>query len=173
MWSPCRLMEDFEAQATPPASMQDNGSMKAISNIANHIFRHTLPTFRTQDSNGGNGLIRENQDRLEALEGTSSSAPKSASSRTVPSAEPSPHAISMAQKTTSRVFCAIDCPGRCPLVLELRDGELARVRANKAAPACHRGLSMRAWANSPDRLMWPRRAARVGAIRAHHLGRSA
>lgn len=66
----------------------------------------------------------------------------------------------MAQKTTSRAFCAIDCPGRCPLVLELRDGELARVRANKAAPACHRGLSMRAWANSPDRLMWPMR--RVG-----------
>ena len=32
--------------------------------------------------------------------------------------------------------------------------------ANKAAPACHRGLSMRAWANSPDRLMWPMR--RVG-----------
>ena len=32
--------------------------------------------------------------------------------------------------------------------------------ANKAAPACHRGLSMRAWANSPDRLMWPLR--RVG-----------
>ena len=45
-------------------------------------------------------------------------------------------------------------------MLELRDGELARVRANKAAPACHRGLSMRAWANSPDRLMWPMR--RVG-----------
>ena len=66
----------------------------------------------------------------------------------------------MAQKATSRAFCAIDCPGRCPLVLELRDGELARVRANKAAPACHRGLSMRAWANSPDRLMWPMR--RVG-----------
>ena len=32
--------------------------------------------------------------------------------------------------------------------------------ANKVAPACHRGLSMRAWANSPDRLMWPMR--RVG-----------
>ena len=134
--------------------------MKAISNIANHIFRHTPPTFRTQDNNGGNGLIRENQSQPKALERTCPSAPKSASSRTVPSAEPSPHAISIAQKTTSRAFCAIDCPGRCPLVLELRDGELARVRANKAAPACHRGLSMRAWANSPDRLMWPMR--RVG-----------
>ena len=61
---------------------------------------------------------------------------------------------------TSRAFCAIDCPGRCPLVLQLRDGELAGVRADKVAPACHRGLSMRAWASSPDRLMWPMR--RVG-----------
>lgn len=66
----------------------------------------------------------------------------------------------MAQKTTSQAFCAIDCPGRCPLALKLRDGELAGVRADKVAPACHRGLSMRAWANSPDRLMWPMR--RVG-----------
>lgn len=58
-------------------------------------------------------------------------------------------------ETRTPAFCAIDCPGRCPLELHLRDGELARVSANKAAPACHRGLSMRAWANSPDRLMWP------------------
>ena len=65
-----------------------------------------------------------------------------------------------ASETTAPAFCAIDCPGRCPLVLHLRDGELTRVSANKAAPACHRGLSMRAWANSPDRLMWPMR--RVG-----------
>ena len=63
-------------------------------------------------------------------------------------------------ETRTPAFCAIDCPGRCPLELHLRDGELARVSANKAAPACHRGLSMRAWANSPDRLMWPLR--RVG-----------
>lgn len=63
-------------------------------------------------------------------------------------------------ETRTPAFCAIDCPGRCPLELHLRDGELTRVSANKAAPACHRGLSMRAWANSPDRLMWPLR--RVG-----------
>ena len=63
-------------------------------------------------------------------------------------------------ETRTPAFCAIDCPGRCPLELHLRDGELARVSANKAAPACHRGLSMRVWANSPDRLMWPLR--RVG-----------
>lgn len=63
-------------------------------------------------------------------------------------------------ETRTPAFCAIDCPGRCPLELHLRDGELARVSANKAAPACRRGLSMRAWANSPDRLMWPLR--RVG-----------
>ena len=63
-------------------------------------------------------------------------------------------------ETRTPAFCAIDCPGRCPLELHLRDGELARVSANKAAPACHRGLSMRAWANSPNRLMWPLR--RVG-----------
>ncbi len=67
---------------------------------------------------------------------------------------------SEAAETCAPAFCAIDCPGRCPLELHLRDGELARVSANKAAPACHRGLSMRAWANSPDRLMWPLR--RVG-----------
>ena len=67
---------------------------------------------------------------------------------------------SEAAETRTPAFCAIDCPGRCPLELHLRDGELARVSANKAAPACHRGLSMRAWANSPDRLMWPMR--RVG-----------
>ena len=67
---------------------------------------------------------------------------------------------SEAAETRTPAFCAIDCPGRCPLELHLRDGELARVSANKAAPACHRGLSMRAWANSPDRLMWPLR--RVG-----------
>ena len=65
-----------------------------------------------------------------------------------------------AAETRTPAFCAIDCPGRCPLELHLRDGELTRVSANKAAPACHRGLSMRAWANSPDRLMWPMR--RVG-----------
>ena len=67
---------------------------------------------------------------------------------------------SEAAETRTPAFCAIDCPGRCPLELHLCDGELARVSANKAAPACHRGLSMRAWANSPDRLMWPLR--RVG-----------
>ena len=67
---------------------------------------------------------------------------------------------SEAAETCAPAFCAIDCPGRCPLELHLRDGELTRVSANKAAPACHRGLSMRAWANSPDRLMWPMR--RVG-----------
>ena len=65
-----------------------------------------------------------------------------------------------AGEVTAPAFCAIDCPGRCPLVLHLRSGELTRVSANKAAPACHRGLSMRAWANSPNRLMWPMR--RVG-----------
>ena len=71
-----------------------------------------------------------------------------------------PASGSEAAETRTPAFCAIDCPGRCPLELHLRDGELARVSANKAAPACHRGLSMRAWANSPDRLMWPMR--RVG-----------
>ena len=71
-----------------------------------------------------------------------------------------PASGSEAGETRAPAFCAIDCPGRCPLELHLRDGELARVSANKAAPACHRGLSMRAWANSPDRLMWPLR--RVG-----------
>ena len=71
-----------------------------------------------------------------------------------------PASGSEAAETRTPAFCAIDCPGHCPLELHLRDGELARVSANKAAPACHRGLSMRAWTNSPDRLMWPMR--RVG-----------
>lgn len=71
-----------------------------------------------------------------------------------------PASGSEAGETCAPAFCAIDCPGRCPLELHLCNGELARVSANKAAPACHRGLSMRAWANSPDRLMWPMR--RVG-----------
>ena len=46
------------------------------------------------------------------------------------------------------------------MILHMRDNELTRISANKMAPACHRGLSMRAWANSPNRLMWPMR--RVG-----------
>ena len=94
----------------------DNEGMKAITNIADQLFRKVQPV----DSAFG----------------------------------------SETAETRTPAFCAIDCPGRCPLELHLRDGELARVSANKAAPACHRGLSMRAWANSPDRLMWPLR--RVG-----------
>ncbi len=73
--------------------------------------------------------------------------------------EPTPCAA-RERETMAPAFCAIDCPGRCPLLLHLRDGELSRVRPRKDAQACHRGLSMRAWANSPDRLMWPLR--RVG-----------
>ena len=94
----------------------DNEGMKAITNIADQLFRKVQPVDSAFES--------------ETAE------------------------------TRTPAFCAIDCPGRCPLELHLRDGELARVSANKAAPACHRGLSMRAWANSPDRLMWPLR--RVG-----------
>ena len=94
----------------------DNEGMKAITNIADQLFRKVQPV----DSAFG----------------------------------------SETAETRTPAFCAIDCPGRCPLELHLRDGELARVSANKAAPACHRGLSMRAWANSPNRLMWPLR--RVG-----------
>ena len=118
-------------------SAGDNGGMKTITNIADRLFRKVEPV----DSAFGNEAAGA------AAEGAEEETP--GQTRAVSPAE-----------TRTPAFCAIDCPGRCPLELRLRDGELARVSANKAAPACHRGLSMRAWANSPDRLMWPLR--RVG-----------
>ena len=118
----------------------DNGSMKTIENIADRLFRKVEPVDPAFE-----GEVDEAAGT--AKEGASGNA--SAQTRAAFPAE-----------TRTPAFCAIDCPGRCPLELHLRGGELARVSANKAAPACHRGLSMRAWANSPDRLMWPLR--RVG-----------
>ena len=115
----------------------DNGSMKTITNIADRLFRKVKPV----------DFAFEGEAAGAAVEGAAGEA--LGQTRAVLPAE-----------TRAPAFCAIDCPGRCPLELRLRDGELARVSANKAAPACHRGLSMRAWANSPDRLMWPLR--RVG-----------
>lgn len=115
----------------------DNGSMKTITNIADRLFRKVKPV----------DFAFEGEAAGAAVEGAAGEA--SGQTRAAFPAE-----------TRTPAFCAIDCPGRCPLELHLRDGELARVSANKAAPACHRGLSMRAWANSPDRLMWPLR--RVG-----------
>lgn len=115
----------------------DNEGMKTITNIADQLFRKVQPVASSLGSEAGGA----------AVEGAAGEA-----SRQTCTAFPA--------ETRAPAFCAIDCPGRCPLELHLRDGELARVSANKAAPACHRGLSMRAWANSPDRLMWPLR--RVG-----------
>lgn len=115
----------------------DNGSMKTITNIADRLFRKVKPV----------DFAFEGEAAGAAVEGAAGEA--LGQTRAVLPAE-----------TRAPAFCAIDCPGRCPLELHLRDGELARVSANKAAPACRRGLSMRAWANSPDRLMWPLR--RVG-----------
>ena len=115
----------------------DNGDMKTITNIADRLFRKVKPV---DPAFGGE---------------TAGTAEEAASEK----ASGQTRAVLPAE-TRAPAFCAIDCPGRCPLELHLRDGELARVSANKAAPACHRGLSMRAWANSPDRLMWPLR--RVG-----------
>ena len=111
--------------------------MKTITNIADRLFRKAEPVDPALGS--------------EAAWAAEEAASGKASGQT--------RAVFPAE-TCAPAFCAIDCPGRCPLELHLRDGELARVSANKAAPACHRGLSMRAWANSPDRLMWPLR--RVG-----------
>ena len=111
--------------------------MKTITNIADRLFRKAEPVDPAFGSEAA-GAAEE-----------AASGKASGQTRAVFPAE-----------TCAPAFCAIDCPGRCPLELHLRDGELARVSANKAAPACHRGLSMRAWANSPDRLMWPLR--RVG-----------
>ena len=111
--------------------------MKTITNIADRLFRKAEPVDPAFGSEAA-GAAEE-----------AASGKASGQTRAVFPAE-----------TCAPAFCAIDCPGRCPLELHLRDGELTRVSANKAAPACHRGLSMRAWTNSPDRLMWPMR--RVG-----------
>ena len=124
-----------------PRISSDNGSMETITNIADRLFRKVKPV---DPAFGG-----------EAAETAEEAASGKASGQT----RPQTRGVFSAE-TRTPAFCAIDCPGRCPLELHLRDGELARVSANKAAPACHRGLSMRAWANSPDRLMWPMR--RVG-----------
>lgn len=123
----------------------DNGSMKTITNIADRLFRKVKPVDSAFED-GATGA---------AVEG----APERTWPQIGAQTKPQTGAAFLAE-TRTPAFCAIDCPGRCPLELHLRDGELARVSANKAAPACHRGLSMRAWANSPDRLMWPLR--RVG-----------
>lgn len=123
----------------------DNGGMKTITNIADRLFRKVEPV----DSSFGSEAARA------AVEGAAGEASGQTGAQTKPQT-----CTAFPAETRTPAFCAIDCPGRCPLELHLRDGELARVSANKAAPACHRGLSMRAWANSPDRLMWPLR--RVG-----------
>lgn len=123
----------------------DNGGMKTITNIADRLFRK----------------VESVDSAFE--DGATGAAAEGAPERTWPQigAQTKPQTgAAFPAETRTPAFCAIDCPGRCPLELHLRDGELARVSANKAAPACHRGLSMRAWANSPDRLMWPLR--RVG-----------
>lgn len=123
----------------------DNGGMKTITNIADRLFRKVEPV----DSSFGSEAAGA------AVEGAAGEASRQTGAQTKPQTR-----AAFPAETRTPAFCAIDCPGRCPLELHLRDGELARVSANKAAPACHRGLSMRAWANSPDRLMWPLR--RVG-----------
>ncbi|WP_298626905.1 molybdopterin-dependent oxidoreductase [uncultured Senegalimassilia sp.] len=115
--------------------------MKTITNIADRLFRKVKPA---NSAFGGEAT------------GT---AEEAASGKASGQTRPQTRGVFSAE-THAPAFCAIDCPGRCPLELHLHGGELARVSANKAAPACHRGLSMRAWANSPDRLMWPMR--RVG-----------
>lgn len=121
------------------------GGMKTITNIADRLFRKVEPV----DS------AFEDEAARAAVEGAAGEASGQTGAQTKPQTR-----AAFPAETRTPAFCAIDCPGRCPLELHLRDGELARVSANKAAPACHRGLSMRAWANSPDRLMWPLR--RVG-----------
>ena len=123
----------------------DNGGMKTITNIADRLFRKVEPV----DSSFGSEAAGA------AVEGAAGETSGQTGTQTKPQT-----CTAFPAETRTPAFCAIDCPGRCPLELHLCDGELARVSANKAAPACHRGLSMRAWANSPDRLMWPLR--RVG-----------
>lgn len=123
----------------------DNEGMKTITNIADQLFRKVQPVDSAFGSEAAGA----------AVEGTAGETSGQTGAQTK-----SQTGAAFPAETRIPAFCAIDCPGRCPLELHLRDGELARASANKAAPACHRGLSMRAWANSPDRLMWPLR--RVG-----------
>ena len=123
----------------------DNGNMKTITNIADRLFRKVEPVDSAFGSEAAGAAVKGAAGEASGQTGAQT---KSQTGAAFPA------------ETRTPAFCAIDCPGRCPLELHLRDGELARVSANKAAPACHRGLSMRAWANSPDRLMWPLR--RVG-----------
>ena len=123
----------------------DNEGMKTITNIADQLFRKVQPVASSLGSEAGGAAV---EGAAGETSGQTGAQTKSQTGAAFPA------------ETRTPAFCAIDCPGRCPLELHLRDGELARVSANKAAPACHRGLSMRAWANSPDRLMWPLR--RVG-----------
>ena len=111
--------------------------MKTITNIADRLFRKVEPVDPASGSEAAEAAVGGTAGEASGQTGTA-----------------------FPTETRTPAFCAIDCPGRCPLELHLRDGELAQVSANKTAPACHRGLSMRAWANSPDRLMWPMR--RVG-----------
>ena len=115
----------------------DNGSMKTITNIADRLFRKVEPVDSAFGSEAAEAAVGGTAGEASGQTGTAFPA-----------------------ETRTPAFCAIDSPGRCPRELHRRDGELAQVSANKTAPACHRGLSMRAWANSPDRLMWPLR--RVG-----------
>lgn len=123
----------------------DNEGMKTITNIADQLFHKVQPVASSLGSEAGGAAV---EGAAGETSGQTGAQTKSQTGAAFPA------------ETRTPAFCAIDCPGRCPLELHLRDGELARVSANKAAPACHRGLSMRAWANSPDRLMWPLR--RVG-----------
>ena len=123
----------------------DNEGMKTITNIADQLFRKVQPVASSLGSEAGGAAV---EGAAGETSGQTGAQTKSQTGAAFPA------------ETRTPAFCAIDCPGRCPLELHLRDGGLARVSANKAAPACHRGLSMRAWANSPDRLMWPLR--RVG-----------
>ena len=123
----------------------DNGGIKTITNIADRLFRKVEPVDSSFGSEAAGAAV---EGAAGETSGQTGAQTKSQTGAAFPA------------ETRTPAFCAIDCPGRCPLELHLRDGELARVSANKAAPACHRGRSMRAWANSPDRLMWPLR--RVG-----------
>ena len=145
--------------------------MKTITNIADRLFCKAEPVDPAFESEVARAAEEATSGQISPQTGAAGTAEEAASGKASGQTRPQIGARVGAQtkpqtrgvfpaETCAPAFCAIDCPGRCPLELHLRDGELTRVSANKAAPACHRGLSMRAWANSPDRLMWPLR--RVG-----------
>lgn len=77
-------------------------------------------------------------------------------------------AVADTEEVTSWGHCAINCPGRCPLYIHSKDGEIAWIDTYTSANAdfddlqpraCLRGRTYRRWTNSPDRISYPMKRA--------------